>query len=95
MFETLKIPAMTFIVGPTPVETGIDYTLGAMYSHNAIILRINRYGYYCLTYRWTYSQRRRSWPDGIIAFISNRRQANSLAVLKEAVIIIYCLHFRN
>src|SRR5699024_11605996 len=32
MYETLKNPAMIAIVGPTPVESAQDYTIGAMYA---------------------------------------------------------------
>lgn len=37
MYETLKNPAMISMVGPTPVETGNDYTLGAMYAHEMLL----------------------------------------------------------
>src|SRR5690625_2592185 len=37
MFETLQNPAMISMVGPTPVETATDYTLGAMYAHEMLL----------------------------------------------------------
>lgn len=37
MFETLQNPAMISMVGPTPIETGADYTLGAMYAHEMLL----------------------------------------------------------
>src|SRR5699024_4097013 len=37
MFETLQNPAMISMVGPTPVESGADYTLGAMYAHEMLL----------------------------------------------------------
>ena len=33
MYETLQNPAMTSMVGPTPIETAANYTLGALYAH--------------------------------------------------------------
>src|SRR5699024_11940315 len=30
-------PAMTSMVGPTPVETATDYTLGALYAHEMLL----------------------------------------------------------
>ncbi len=37
MFETLQNPAMISMVGPTPIETATDYTLGAMYAHEMLL----------------------------------------------------------
>src|SRR5699024_4285609 len=37
MFETLQNPAMTAMVGPTPVDTASEYTLGAMYAHEMLL----------------------------------------------------------
>ncbi|SIS77303.1 ABC transporter permease [Salimicrobium salexigens] len=37
MFETLQNPAMIAMVGPTPVGTAVDYTLGAMYAHEMLL----------------------------------------------------------
>lgn len=37
MYETLQNPAMISMVGPTPVETAADYTLGAMYAHEMLL----------------------------------------------------------
>src|SRR5699024_2167621 len=37
IFETLQNPAMVSMVGPTPVETANDYTLGAMYAHEMLL----------------------------------------------------------
>ena len=37
MFETLQNPAMISMVGPTPVETATDYTVGAMYAHEMLL----------------------------------------------------------
>ena len=37
IFETLKNPAMIAIVGPTPIETATEYTLGAMYAHEMLL----------------------------------------------------------
>jgi len=37
MFETLQNPAMTSMVGPTPIGSANDYTLGAMYAHEMLL----------------------------------------------------------
>src|SRR5699024_8690996 len=37
MYETLQNPSMTSMVGPTPVETAIYYTLGALYAHEMLL----------------------------------------------------------
>ena len=37
MYETLQNPAMISIVGPTPVETASEYTIGAMYAHEMLL----------------------------------------------------------
>ena len=94
MFETLKIPAMTFIVGPTPVETGIDYTLGAMYSHTMLL--------FCgliamvITALHIVGRTRKEEDLGRMELLRSfqiGRQANSLAAIKEAVIINILLAF--
>lgn len=36
-FETLQNPAMIALIGPTPVKSGADYTLGAMYAHEMLL----------------------------------------------------------
>src|SRR5699024_5968287 len=37
MYETLQNPAMTYMVGPTPIETAANYTLGALYSYEILL----------------------------------------------------------
>src|SRR5699024_12844258 len=37
MYETLQSPAMTSMVGPTPIETAANYTLGALYAHEMLV----------------------------------------------------------
>src|SRR5699024_6540888 len=37
MFETLQNPAMTSMLGPTPVESANNYTVGAMYAHEMLL----------------------------------------------------------
>src|SRR5690625_7962374 len=41
MFETLQNPAMTSMVGPTPIDIATDYSLGDMYAHVMLL-------FYCL-----------------------------------------------
>ena len=37
MYETLQNPAMISMVGPTPIDSAADYTLGAMYAHEMLL----------------------------------------------------------
>src|SRR5699024_7492350 len=37
MYETLQNPAMTSMVGPTPIETAANYTLVALYAHEMLL----------------------------------------------------------
>ncbi|EFR97920.1 tetronasin resistance transmembrane protein, partial [Listeria ivanovii FSL F6-596] len=37
MYETMQNPAMIAMVGPTPVSSAVDYTLGAMYSNEMLL----------------------------------------------------------
>src|SRR5699024_17660 len=37
MYETMQNPAMTSMVGPTPVDSAENYTLGAMYAHEMLL----------------------------------------------------------
>lgn len=37
LYETLQNPAMISMVGPTPVESASEYTVGAMYAHMMLL----------------------------------------------------------
>ena len=88
MFETLQNPAMISMVGPTPVETGADYTLGAMYAHEMLL--------FCGLFAMIMSilhvigHTRKEEDLGLTELLRSfqiGRQANSLAAIAEIVFI--------
>ncbi|MFG6147407.1 ABC transporter permease [Halobacillus sp. B23F22_1] len=88
MYETLQNPAMTAMVGPTPVETAEAYTLGAMYSHEMLL--------FCGIFAMVLSvlhvvgHTRKEENLGLTEIIRSfqiGRQANSLATMMEVVFI--------
>ena len=88
MYETLQNPAMISIVGPTPIETASDYTLGAMYAHEMLL--------FCSLFAMTISMlhvighTRKEEDLGLTELVRSfqiGRQANSLAVIAETIFI--------
>lgn len=88
MYHTMDNPALTAMVGTTPVDAAENYTLGAMYAHemllftgliSAVISALHVVGH-----------TRKEEDSGITEFVSSfrvGRQANSLAVMVEMVLI--------
>lgn len=88
MYETLKNPAMISMVGPTPVESASDYTLGAMYAHEMLIFC----GLFAMimTILHVVSHTRKEEDHGLTELVRSfqvGRQANSFAVLSEIVLV--------
>ena len=88
MYETLQNPAMTSMVGPTPIETASDYTLGGMYSHSMLLFS----GLFAMIISILHviSHTRKEEDNGLTELVRSfqiGRQANSLAVIAETVII--------
>src|SRR5699024_4413937 len=88
MFETLQNPAMISMVGPTPIESGSDYTLGAMYSHEMLL--------FCSLFAMILSvlhiigHTRKEEDLGLTELLRSfqiGRQANSLAAFLEVAFI--------
>lgn len=88
IYEILQNPAMTSIVGPTPIETATDYTIGALYSHLMLL--------FCGLFAMMMSalhivgHTRKEEDLGILELVHSfhiGRQANSLAAVTEIVII--------
>src|SRR5690625_765193 len=88
MFETLQNPAMISMVGPTPVKTATDYTLGAMYSHEMLL--------FCSLFAiivsllHVVSHTRKEEDLGLTELVRSfqvGRQANSLATIVETFFI--------
>ena len=88
MFETLQNPAMIAMVGPTPIETAVKYTLGAMYSHEMLL--------FCGLFAMVLSalhvvgHTRKEEDLGLTELVRSfqiGRQANSLAVMIEILFI--------
>ena len=88
MYETLQNPAMIFMVGPTPIETAADYTLGAMYAHEMLLFC----GLFAMIIAALHvvSHTRKEEDLGLTELVRSfqvGRQANSLAVIAEVVMI--------
>lgn len=88
MYETLQNPAMISMVGPTPVETATNYTLGAMYAHEMLL--------FCGLFAMIVSvlhvigHTRKEEDLGLTELVRSfqvGRQANSLAVIMEVLFI--------
>ncbi|MBC6296327.1 tetronasin resistance protein [Listeria sp. FSL L7-1517] len=88
MYETMQNPAMIAMVGPTPVSSAADYTLGAMYSHEMLL--------FCGLFAAVISilhvvgHTRKEEDLGLTELVrsfSVGRQANSFAVIKETFLI--------
>jgi len=88
MYEVMQNPAMTAIVGNTPIETIDQYTLGAMYSH--LMLLFTSLFSMIVSMLHVISHTRKEEDQGIVEYISAfkvGRQANSFAVMVETVLI--------
>ncbi|GIO24078.1 ABC transporter permease [Oceanobacillus sp. J11TS1] len=88
MFETLQNPAMTAMVGPTPVEAAADYTLGAMYAHEMLLFC----GLFAMIIAVLHvvGHTRKEEDLGLTELVRSfqiGRQANSLAAMAETVFI--------
>ncbi|TMV43918.1 tetronasin resistance protein [Paenibacillus mesophilus] len=88
MYETLQNPAMISMVGPTPIETATDYTLGAMYAHEMLLFS----GLFAMIIAALHvvSHTRKEEDLGLTELVRSfqvGRQANSLAVIAEVVMI--------
>ena len=92
MFETMQNPAMISMVGPTPVKTAADYTLGAMYA-NEMLLFCGLFAM-ILAALHVVSHTRKEEDHGLTELVRSfqvGRQANSLAVIAEVVFINFIL----
>ncbi|PAV29134.1 tetronasin resistance protein [Virgibacillus profundi] len=88
MYETLKNPAMIAMVGPTPVESAADYTLGAMYAHEMLLFC----GLFAMIMSVLHvvSHTRKEEDLGLTELVRSfqiGRQANSLASMMETIVI--------
>ncbi|MFZ7131357.1 MAG: ABC transporter permease [Eubacteriales bacterium] len=88
MYETMQNPAMISMVGPTPVNAAGNYTLGAMYAHEMLL--------FCGLFAMIISalhvvgHTRKEEDLGLTELVRSfrvGRQANSLAVITEIVVI--------
>src|SRR5699024_4284509 len=88
MYETLKHPAMTSRLGPMPVETVGDFTLGAMYAHEMLLFC----GLFAMILAALHvvSHTRKEEELGLTELVRSfqiGRQANSLAAMVQIVFI--------
>ena len=88
MYETMKNPAMISMVGPTPINSAADYTMGAMYAHEMLLFC----GLFAMIMAALHvvSHTRKEEDLGLTELVRSfkvGRQANSLAVITETVLI--------
>ena len=88
MYETLQNPAMTSIVGPTPVKRASDYTLGAMYAHEMLLFS----SLFAMTISILHviGHTRKEEDLGLTELVRSfhiGRQANSLSVIIQTIFI--------
>src|SRR5699024_11104608 len=88
LYETMQNPAMTSMVGPTPVDSAENYTLGAMYAHEMLL--------FCglltmiVSLLHMVGHTRKEEDLGLTELVRSfqiGRQANSLATVAETVFI--------
>lgn len=88
MYETMQNPAMISMVGPSPIDTAADYTLGAMYANEMLL--------FCALFAMimgalhVVSHTRKEEDLGLTELVRSfrvGRQANSFAVIIETVFI--------
>lgn len=88
MYETLQNPAMTSMVGPTPIDIASEYTLGAMYSH--MMLLFSALFAMIISILHVVGHTRKEEDQGLTELVRSfqiGRQANSLAVIVETIFI--------
>lgn len=88
MYETMKNPAMISMVGPTPVGSAANYTLGAMYAQEMLLFC----GLFAMIIAALHvvSHTRKEEDLGLTELVRSYqvgRQANSFAVLSEIAFI--------
>lgn len=88
LFETMENPAITVMVGPSPVKEGVDYTVGAMYGHEMVLFC----GVFALIVAALHvvGHTRKEEEQGLTELIRSfqvGRQANSLAVFIETAVV--------
>lgn len=88
MYETLQNPAMTSMIGPTPIQTAADYTIGAVYTHNMLLFC----GLFAMIIASLHvvGHTRKEEDLGRMELVRPfqiGRQANSLATMSETIII--------
>ncbi|WP_125566350.1 ABC transporter permease [Companilactobacillus insicii] len=88
MYETMQNPAMISMVGPTPVKNATAYTIGAMYS-NEMLLFCGLFAM-IISALHVVSHTRHEEDLGLTELVRSfkvGRQANSVAVVLETVVI--------
>lgn len=88
MYETMQNPAMVAMVGPTPIESATDYTIGAMYA-NKMLLFCSLFSLIIAALHVT-SHTRKEEDLGLTELVRSfqvGRQANSFATMIETIII--------
>lgn len=88
MYEVLQNPAMMSIVGPTPIDVATYYTIGAFYSHTMLLF--SSLIAMIMSALHIVGRTRKEEDSGLLELVRSfeiGRQANSLAAIKEMVVI--------
>ena len=88
MFETLQNPAMIALIGPTSVTSPTEYTLAVMYAHEMLLF--SALFAFTLSILHVILHTRKAEDLGLSEIIRSfqvGRQANSLAVILETILI--------
>lgn len=88
MFETLQNPAMIAIIGPTSATSPLEYTLAVMYAHEMLLF--SALFAFTLSILHVILHTRKAEDLGLSEIIRSfqvGRQANSLAVILEIILI--------
>lgn len=88
MYETMQNPAMVAMVGPSPVKKAVHYTVGAMYA-NEMLLFCGLFAM-IISILHVVGHTRKEEDLGLTELIRSfrvGRQANSLAVIVETIVI--------
>lgn len=94
MYETMQNPAMIAMVGPTPIDNALGYTLGAMYSQEMLLFC----GLFAIIISALHivGHTRKEEDLGLTELVRSfqiGRQANSLAAVAQVIVVNTVLAF--
>lgn len=88
MFETMQNPAMIAMVGPLPVKAAADYTIGAMYTNEMLLFCALLAMIVAMLHVVGHTRKEEELGlTEVIRALPVGRQANSLAIMVEVVVV--------